>query len=221
MIRTLPRHPLALALGGALLLTATPVVLAQTLAAPAADSPASLRLPTLHVQDSTAADDTYASGQTLDADYMARQPAGNGDIGSLLKINPAVQFDNGQLSGFSPGEISPAEVSINGAAFYQNNFTLDRMGMNNAIDPGTEATPYRLYGGPGSSQAMAVDTRLLGNITALDSNISAAWGGFTGGVVDATTRKPSRQPQTEISVQNPSDPWSRFARSARSYKTPP
>lgn len=210
MIRTLPRHPLALALGGALLLTATPVVLAQTLAAPAADSPASLRLPTLHVHDSTAADDTYASGQTLDADYIARQPAGNGDIGSLLKINPAVQYDNGQLSGFSPGEISPAEVSINGAVFYQNNFSIDGMGMNNGIDPAGDASPYRLYGGPGSSQAFALDARLLGELTVLDSNVSAAWGGFTGGVVDAVTRKPSRQARSEISAQMSRSSWTRY-----------
>ena len=212
VIRRLPRHPLALALGGALLLSASPAVLAQSTtgttdeAAPAA----ALRLPTLHVADQTGTPDTYASGRQLDATYIGQQAAGNGDIGSLLKINPAVQFDNAQLSGYTPGEISAAEVSINGAAFYQNNFTLDGMGMNNAIDPGTEKSPYRLYGGPGSSQAMAVDTRLLGEITVLDSNISAAWGGFTGGVVEATTRKPSRQARSEISVQTTRSGWTRY-----------
>jgi hypothetical protein len=206
-------HPLSSALLVALLATA-PCALAQQATPSSATvgegtaAPSALRLPTLTVADT--ADNPYAGEQKLDAAYIASQPAGNGDIGSLLKINPAVQFDNGQLSGYSPGEISAAEISINGAAFYQNNFTLDGMGMNNAIDPGTEGTPYRLYGGPGSSQAMAVDTRLLGEITVLDSNISAAWGGFTGGVVDASTRKPSRQARTEISTQMSRSSWTRY-----------
>ena len=197
-------HPLALALIGAL---ACPFTVAAQSPASATDA-SDIALPTLVVEEETV--DAYGSGQQIGADYIRQQAAGNGDMGSLLKINPAVQFDNAQLSSYTPGDISAAEISINGAAFYQNNFTLDGMGMNNAIDPGTEATPYRLYGGPGSSQAMAVDTRLLGNITVLDSNISAAWGGFTGGVVDATTRKPSRQPQTEISVQMSRSSWTRY-----------
>ena len=127
-----------------------------------------------------------------------------------MKINPAVQYDNGQLSSFTPGEISPAEVSINGAAFYQNNFSIDGMGMNNGIDPAADPSPYRLASAPGSSQAFALDARLLGELTVLDSNISAAWGGFTGGVVDAVTRKPSRQARSEISAQMSRSSWTRY-----------
>ena len=193
-------HPLSLALLGALL---------APLTATAQSHGSDLVLPTLEVEDEVASS-PYAGKQTLDASYIASQPAGNGDIGSLLKINPAVQYDNGQLSSFTPGEISPAEVSINGAAFYQNNFSIDGMGMNNGIDPAGDASPYRLYGGPGSSQAFALDARLLGELTVLDSNVSAAWGGFTGGVVDAVTRKPSRQTRSEISTQMSRSSWTRY-----------
>lgn len=201
MSRHLPApHPLCLALLGALL---------APLSAAAQSHGSDLVLPTLEVEDE-AASSPYAGKQTLDASYIANQPAGNGDIGSLLKINPAVQYDNGQLSSFTPGEISPAEVSINGAAFYQNNFSIDGMGMNNSIDPAGDASPYRLYGGPGSSQAFALDARLLGELTVLDSNVSAAWGGFTGGVVDAVTRKPSRQTRSEISTQMSRSSWTRY-----------
>lgn len=201
MSRHLPApHPLCLALLGALL---------APLSAAAQSHGSDLVLPTLEVEDE-AASSPYAGKQTLDASYIANQPAGNGDIGNLLKINPAVQYDNGQLSSFTPGEISPAEVSINGAAFYQNNFSIDGMGMNNGIDPAGDASPYRLYGGPGSSQAFALDARLLGELTVLDSNVSAAWGGFTGGVVDAVTRKPSRQTRNEISTQMSRSSWTRY-----------
>ena len=174
----------------------------------AAGQDADMVLPTLRVGDT--ASTPYGGKATLDATYINAQAAGNGDIGSLLKIHPAVQFDNAQLSSYTPGEIGPAEVSINGAAFYQNNFMVDGVGMNNSLDPAAEGSPYRLYGGPGSSQALALDTRLLSEITVLDSNISAAYGGFTGGVVDAVTRKPSRQTRTEVSMQMSRSQWTRY-----------
>lgn len=201
VIRYLPApHPLTLALLGALL---------APLDAAAQSATSDLILPTLQVEDDTTSS-PYAGKQTLDASYIANQPAGNGDIGSLLKINPAVQFDNAQLSGLTPGEISPAEISINGAAFYQNNFLVDGMSANNSIDPAQEATPYRLFAVPGTSQAMALDSRLLGELTVHDSNISAAWGGFSGGVVQATTRMPSRQARGEVSTQMTRSSWTRY-----------
>lgn len=196
-------NPLTIALSASLLCPLP--ALAQVAGTAASD----LVLPTLQVEDAGASS-PYAGQQSLDASYIANQPAGNGDIGSLLKINPAVQYDNGQLSSFSPGQISPAEVSINGAAFYQNNFSIDGLGMNNGIDPAAAPSPYRLFGAPGSSQAFALDARLLGELTVLDSNVSAAWGGFTGGVVDATTRKPSRQARSEISTQMSRSSWTRY-----------
>ncbi len=61
-------------------------------------------------------------------------PAGNGDITSLLKLNPNVQFDDAQLSSKTPGEIAPANISINGAKFYQNALVVDGMNINNNID---------------------------------------------------------------------------------------
>ena len=62
----------------------------------------------------------YQGGLALDERYIASQASGNGDITSLLKIHPAVQYDNAAQSSFTPGEIKPAEISINGAHFYQN-----------------------------------------------------------------------------------------------------
>lgn len=117
-------------------------------------------------------------------------PGGNGDITSILKIIPNVQFDNAQLKSSTPGEIDPANISISGGLFYQNNFQLDGFNMNNDLDPNGGATngPNALRSG--RSQGLAVDTSLLESIQVQDSNISAAYGGFTGGVVEANVRKP-------------------------------
>ncbi|WP_334088473.1 TonB-dependent receptor, partial [Helicobacter typhlonius] len=133
---------------------------------------------------------TYKSGSKLNKTMLDSTPSGNGDITSILKIIPNVQFDNAQLKSSTPGEIDPANISISGGLFYQNNFQLDGFNMNNDLDPNGGATngPNALRSG--RSQGLAVDTSLLESIQVQDSNISAAYGGFTGGVVEANVRKP-------------------------------
>jgi hypothetical protein len=135
-------------------------------------------------------------------------PAGNGDITSLLKINPNVQFDNSQLSSKTPGEISPANISINGARHWQNLFTVDGIGMNNDIDPGS--TSNSLNEVPGRSQGLALDTDLLESIQVYDSNVPASFGGFSGGVIDAMTRKPSQELHGKLSVQVARSKWTEY-----------
>ena len=152
----------------------------------------------------------YAEGLRLDEDYMHAQATGNGDIGRLLRINPAVQFDNAQLSSFTPGDISPANVSINGAPFYQNAFVVDGMNFNNDIDPGGDPSPYRLATAPGNSQAFALDTDLLADLTVLDSNVPAAYGGFSGGVIEANVRKPKNAFSGSVSYQTTRSSWTRY-----------
>lgn len=153
---------------------------------------------------------SFQSSNTLPRAVIQALPAGNGDITSLLKTNPAVQFDNNQQSSKSPGEISPADISINGAQFYQNAFLIDGLNMNNDIDPAQEDTPYRLFAVPGRSQGLALDTDLLEEIEVLDSNISAAYGGFNGGVVDARTRDPRRKLSGSLSYQMTRSSWTEY-----------
>lgn len=146
---------------------------------------------------------------TVGRKQIERLPAGNGDITSLLKINPNVQFDNAQQSSKSPGELSPANVSINGAQFYQNAFLVDGMGMNNDINPG-DSTHNQVSSVPGRSQGLALDTDLLDSITVRDSNISAAYGGFNGGVIEANTRAPSKDFHGKISYQTTRSDWTSY-----------
>lgn len=135
---------------------------------------------------------TYQSGNKLSNQILNASPSGNGDITSVLRAIPNVQFDNSQLKSSTPGEIDPANISISGGLFYQNNFQLDGMNINNDLDPNGGSTngPNALRSG--RSQGLAVDTSLLDSIIVQDSNISAAYGGFTGGVVEANVRKPRR-----------------------------
>ena len=102
---------------------------------------------------------------------------------SLITHNP---------SQTPPGEIDPARISISGGLHHQNNFQLDGFNINADLDPSTDLRDQRrpdIMPG-GRSQGLNVDTSLLESIVVMDSNIGAAYGGFTGGVVQANIRKP-------------------------------
>lgn len=141
----------------------------------------------------------YSSGHTLGQKFLESNPTGNGDITSILRTIPNVQYDNSQLRSTTPGEIDPARISISGGVHYQNNFMLDGVNMNNDLDPAGSGS--WIGRAPGRSQGLAIDTSLLSSIKVLDSNIGAAYGGFMGGVVEAQTKHPSKAFGADISYQ--------------------
>ncbi|MCR4942225.1 MAG: TonB-dependent receptor plug domain-containing protein, partial [Campylobacter sp.] len=112
-------------------------------------------------------------------------------------------FDNTQNQSTNPGVISPAKISISGGQHYQNNFLIDGVNFNNDLDPAYEnfaTNPNQLANkASGRSQGFALDTDLLDSITVIDSNAGAEYGGFTGGVIDAKTKKPTKDFGLKIS----------------------
>jgi len=134
----------------------------------------------------------YAGGMVLDEGYIQSTNKGNGDLATILRINPAVQFaDNAASSSRRQGEIRPADFTINGAQPYQNLLLLDGMSFNNDIEPAGNASgnPNSFQDVPAPAQGIALDTELIGTLSVYDANIPAAFGGFTGGVVDVETRQ--------------------------------
>ena len=146
----------------------------------------------------TAMEPVFQGEQVIDRQMIEDLPSGNGDITSLLRTNPNVQFDNSQLSSKNPGEIAPADISINGARPWQNLFIVDGMSMNNDLDPGNSNDDFDEI--PGRSQGLALDTDLLENIKVYDSNVPVEFGGFNGGVVEANTRDPRKELHGKVSV---------------------
>jgi hypothetical protein len=147
----------------------------------------------------------YSEGMVLDQDYIDGSNKGNGDIGTLLRINPSVQFSETDRSSRTGGEIRPADISINGAQYYQNAFLLDGININNDIDPASD-NPNHYADVPSQSQGIAIDTDLLESVTVYDSNVPATYGDFTGGVVDAKLRKAGDELHGKV--------WLRMQRSA-------
>ena len=156
----------------------------------------------------TAMDSVFQGEQVIDRQMIESLPSGNGDITSLLRTNPNVQFDNNQLSSKTPGEIAPANISINGARPWQNLFIVDGMTMNNDLDPGGTNDDFDEI--PGRSQGLALDTDLLEDIKVYDSNVPAEYGGFNGGVVQANTRDPRAGFHGKLSAQMTRSEWTRY-----------
>ena len=157
-------------------------------------------LPSITVKGERKIKPTERYQHAINRNQIEHQASGNGDIGSALRSLPNVQFDNAQRSSKTPGEISPADISISGGQHYQNLFLLDGVSINTDLDPANKSAYY--WGlPPGRSQGMNVNVDLLDSIKVLDSNVGARYSGFNGGVVIAETRKPEKDFGFQISHQ--------------------
>lgn len=135
----------------------------------------------------------YSSGSSIDKPLFKALQAEGGDMSNALKILPNVQLNDPKRTANTAGELNPASISISGGLPAQNNFLLDGFSINNDIDPfGGSGVGGMLetYVRSGFPQGLNVDTSLLDSITVLDSNISARYGRFSGGIVESTIRKP-------------------------------
>jgi len=147
--------------------------------------------------------------QVLDRSTIDAMTGGNGDITSLLKISPNVQFGNSQMHTGQQGEIAPADISINGAKFYENLYQIDGMSINNDINPAGN-NPNSATDPVSASQGFAVDTSLLCRVTIRDSNIGAEFGHFNGGVVSADTCASTRKFGGRVSVETTRSDWMEY-----------
>ena len=152
----------------------------------------------------------YASSRTIERAKLETITSKNHDISEVLKTNPSVAFNPKVNTATQEGEISPQDVSISGAKFYQNNYLIDGVSFNNDINPDGYRTLYKnIWHGPiMGSQSINLDTDLLDSIEVLDSSVSAKYGGFQGGVVNAKTRDPQKEFHGTLSYGYSSGDWS-------------
>lgn len=123
---------------------------------------------------------------------LQKGPNSSKNITDFLKVNPNVQFSNDHRAANAQAELKPAEISINGAQTYRNKFIINGVNTTNNVDPMGSGDSYdgQLNSG---SQGIAINTDLICELELLDSNISAEYGEFTGGVVKATTCAPNTE----------------------------
>ncbi len=153
--------------------------------------------------------DRETGRSTLNAAELAELPQGNGSINELLRLLPAVQFSDQARSSRTAGEIQPPALSISGGKVYQNNFRIDGVGNNSLLDP-TFDKPGSSDNVPGHPQEIFLDSDLIESVTVYDSNVPARFGGFTGGVVEVTTRDPAETFGGSVRLRTTRDSWTHF-----------
>ncbi|WDY57732.1 TonB-dependent receptor [Pseudomonas sp. PSKL.D1] len=154
----------------------------------------------------------YLGATVISGKAIRAFPGANGDITTLLQMHPSVQFSGAQKSSNTPGEIDPADISINGAKFYQNNFMIDGISINNDLDPGAHgySENRQFDAAPSNPHGIALDADLLQEVKVYDSNVPAEYGGFNGGVIDAITRRPSKDLHGKFSYGISRSEWTRY-----------
>lgn len=169
--------------------------------------PGILTMPTVTVEGTRI--DPLTGSTTFDQQQIKKIPSRNGNTSDLLKLMPGVQMPEGADSSNTAGEIAPVAVSISGGRPYDNNFLIDGVGNNSLLDP-EAADPDNIGFVPGHTQELFLHNNLLGEITVLRSNISARYGSFTGGVINAKTIDPAEIFSGNITYRVTSSDWSKF-----------
>jgi hypothetical protein len=144
----------------------------------------------------------------LDNDGFTSRTDGSGDANSFLRSMPNVQYRDD--TDTDPGEstedvinLRPGLFSISGGRVYENNFMLDGVGINtiSGTVERTGVTPELDYGNgvPNADlvyglhpQTIFIPSSLVDSVTVHDSDISAEYGGFQGGVVNYKLSSPPR-----------------------------
>lgn len=195
------RMHLLTSVGVAAVLTMASAAAAQT--RPASSPPtAADGVPTVVVEGQGQAARNYRMGDAQDSgtstfnrDSIEARAPGSGDVNEILKALPTVQFTStqGRATRAELQDLRPENISISGGSIYENLFLLDGVGVNSRLDvSGSNFAAFDDVAN-GSAQTVWMDASLIGEVTVRDSNISAEYGQFTGGVVEIATRAPGRE----------------------------
>ncbi|MBN3097952.1 secretin and TonB N-terminal domain-containing protein [Pectobacterium brasiliense] len=157
--------------------------------------------------------------QQLVAEEIAKKPTSNGNITELLRTNPNVQFSETSRNSETPGELAPDVVSFHGEKFYNNNFMIDGMSNNDRLNPGVNVGEVGSTANgnaandfpSGHPESFWIDSNLIDSLSVYDSNVSAKYGQFTGGVIDAKLKKPSfTEPSGSVSYRTTRSSWTKY-----------
>lgn len=132
-----------------------------------------------------------------------------GKTSDLLGLFPGVQLRESAYSSNTAGEIAPDAFSISGGRPEANNFIVDGIGNNSLLDPAQRSND-QISEVSGHAQQFFFDKNLIESIRVLRSNISARYGRFTGGVVEADTLEPRTQFGGQLTYRATSSTWSHF-----------
>lgn len=135
--------------------------------------------------------------------YNFQNTNSNKKIDEVVKQNSNIFSNSTDNISTNKAEISPKDFSINAAPFYQNAFLVNGMSFDNAIDPAgnQNINAASLWRAPVmGAQGSVINTNILKSIKVLDSNVSAKYGNFEGGVIDTKLKDPIKTFGARIST---------------------
>lgn len=150
-----------------------------------------------------------------------------GDANGILRNLPNAQYQNDISTSAGATDqtvidLRPREVSISGARIYENNFILNGMDINTVTGSqdryGTSADLEDGTSPPNAdrmfdlhSQTIYVPSDFVENVTVIDSNASAKYGNFQGGVVSYDLKNASKDRlRGSVSTDFTTSDWSGF-----------
>ncbi|TCR02635.1 hypothetical protein [Neorhizobium sp. JUb45] len=174
---------------------------------------------------------------TIAAGQIVARSAGN-DANDILRNLPNVQYqndvdDDAGVSDQDVIDLKPREVSIAGGRVYENNFLLEGMAINTVtgseefgtgaelddLDRGSPPAQERFFGL--HSQSVYVPTDFLQDVTVIDSNASAVYGNFQGGVVSYRMQQVSTDRWTgSVSTDFTTSDWTGYHVASKSGLNP-
>lgn len=172
---------------------------------------------TAPVQNPGGTSESGAGEYIFDQSYIERFGSADGGLENILKLVPGIQFGESSQSVEGLTDLRPESISISGGRFYENNFVLDGLSNSNRLDPASDSSSSSVSDIGGHEQSLFIDADLIGELKVYDSNVPAAYGGFTGGVVDATTRRAGREPEGKLTVSGTRSQWTQFRTFTREW----
>lgn len=132
-----------------------------------------------------------------------------GSITDALKMLPGIQFSEDALKPDALADLKPESISISGGRVYENSFLLDGLSMDSRLDPLAD-TVNSISSVPGHEQSMFIDLNMLESLTVYESNVPAAYGRFTGGVVEAKSKKPGGEKELNWNYSTTRSDWVKY-----------
>jgi len=131
---------------------------------------------------------------TVSAEEIKLQGGGGESINDIAFTMANVQFDDsrGVLDESSILDIRPSQISISGGRTYDNNFVVDGVSSNSLMDT-SNTNVHNFNQLVGHPQTVFINPALVERVTVYDSDISAEYGGFGGGVFEVKTKEPSKE----------------------------
>ena len=145
----------------------------------------------------------------IDEQTIQSFPKGNGDVNEILQYLPDIKVDSNRETSFNAGELTPEDISISGAKFYENNYQIDGISNNSLLDPAND-NANAVNDVKGNTQEIFLDTDIIKSVEVYDSDVPARFGKFLGGVIDTKTKHATGEFGGKISYRYTSDEFTKF-----------